>query len=159
MKNKPGLGELLRYVAELVDSGSAATYRDMTLDYRPRYTPILRAMVSGACTVTEITGQTSLTQGAVSQSVSMMEQDGILIKSPLQDGRKSSLRLTEKGQQLITVLQSHWETLFTAIDQLEKEIGYPLISVLQKTAGALERQGFDERIRLAANSQKGEQNG
>lgn len=146
MKNAPGLGELLRYTAELIDSGSEAAYREMSLNYRPRYTPVLRALAAGAMTVTDITAMTHLTQGAVSQSVSLMEQDGILRRGPLEDGRKSGLHLTNSGEALVSQLKSHWQTLFTAIHQLEKEVGWPLLQVLEQTAKALEEKDFAQRI-------------
>ncbi|MFU0921938.1 MarR family winged helix-turn-helix transcriptional regulator [Kluyvera sichuanensis] len=146
MKNAPGLGELLRYTAELIDSGSEAAYREMSLNYRPRYTPVLRALAAGAMTVTDITAMTHLTQGAVSQSVSLMEQDGILRRGPLEDGRKSGLHLTNSGEVLVSQLKSHWQTLFTAIHQLEKEVGWPLLQVLEQTAKALEEKDFAQRI-------------
>lgn len=146
MKNAPGLGELLRYTAELIDSGSQAAYREMSLNYRPRYTPVLRALAAGAMTVTDITAMTHLTQGAVSQSVSLMEQDGILRRGPLEDGRKSGLHLTDSGEALVSQLKSHWQTLFTAIHQLEKEVGWPLLQVLEQTAHALEEKDFAQRI-------------
>lgn len=149
MQNTPGLGELLRYVSDLVDSGSEKTYRDMAITYRPRFTPVLRAMAAGAQTVTDITAQTFLTQGAISQSVTMMEKEGILHKVALEDGRKSRLQFTEQGDALVAELQPHWQTLFVAIEQLEKETGHPLLTILQDTARALENKGFDERIRQA----------
>ena len=51
-KQAPGLGELLRYVGELVEQGAEEHYRAMRLDYRARYTPVLRALAAGASTVT-----------------------------------------------------------------------------------------------------------
>lgn len=55
----------------MVDQGAEGHYRSMTLNYRPRFTPILRALGSGAETVSNITQMTHLTQGAVSQSVQL----------------------------------------------------------------------------------------
>ena len=75
-----------------------------------------------------------------------------MTKAALEDGRKSSLHLTAKGEALVAEAQPHWQTLFAAIEGLEKETGYPLLTILQETARALERQGFDERIRQAKNS-------
>lgn len=34
-----GIGEMLRYLTELFDSGSEKTYPELTVHYRPRYTP------------------------------------------------------------------------------------------------------------------------
>jgi len=146
---RPGLGELLRYVGELVDQGAEAEYQAMGFSYRPRYTPLFRALSAGAQTVTEITGRTYLTQGAVSQSVGLMEADGLLERYRLDDGRKSGIRLTERGEELLRVLQTHWATTFAAIRTLEAEIGSPLLETLEKTACALERRDFSTRLRNA----------
>ncbi|NGM89120.1 MarR family transcriptional regulator [Parapusillimonas sp. SGNA-6] len=145
-KEKPGLGELLRYVGELVDQGAAEHYRTMSLNYRPRYTPVLRALHAGAQTVTDITARTRLTQGAISQSVALLEGDGLITRHAVDDGRKTGIRLTEAGQALVTKLEQHWIATFGAIASLEEEIGLPLLQVLERTAQALERQGFSARI-------------
>ena len=151
MSNKSGLGELLHYVADLVDQGSEKIYAQMDLNYRARYTPVLRAIDQGAITITSITTISKLTQSAISQSVALMEKDGLIIKNTLSDARKSSLHLTDKGKNLIQKLKKHWEVIFTAITQLEQDIGYPLLSILEKTASALEQKSFDQRIKQILN--------
>lgn len=143
---KPGLGELLRYVGELVDQGAEARYRALDLNYRPRYTPVLRAISAGAETVTDITARSHLTQGAISQTIGLMVADGIVARHGLEDGRKSGIHLTAQGKKLMTVLEPHWRRTFAAIAALEQEIGHPLLRVLEDTASALERQGFSVRI-------------
>ena len=145
----PGLGELLRYLAERVDQGADAHYRALNLDYRARYTPILRALRAGAVTVTDITESTHLTQGAVSQTIGLMVTDGIIARESLADGRKSGLGLTQRGRELLTVLEPLWERTFAAIHVLEEEIGYPLLRVLEAAAAALERQDFAARLTAA----------
>jgi DNA-binding MarR family transcriptional regulator len=153
----PGLGELLRYVGELVDQGASDRYRAMNLEYRPRYTPVLRALSAGAETITDITRLSSLTQGAISQSVSLMLKDGLVGRHDLDDGRKSGIHLTAKGKQLLKTLEPHWVTTFDAIRTLEKEIRSPLLSVLQNAANALERKGFAERLETAAKKTRKEE--
>lgn len=146
----PGLGELLRHITELVDLGAEERYRDLSPGYRARYTPVLRAIASGATTVTDITDTTHLTQGAVSQTVALMVADGILVKRPMKDARKSGLHLSSKGRSLLGTLQPNWEVTFEAISALEAEIGHPLRTVLEATAEALEREGFARRLERAA---------
>src|SRR3569833_2251492 len=68
-EQQPGLGELLRYVGELVEHGADDRYREINLNCRARYTPVLRAMSAGAETISAITSRTQLTQGAVSRTV------------------------------------------------------------------------------------------
>jgi MarR family transcriptional regulator, organic hydroperoxide resistance regulator len=146
---QPGLGELLRYVGELVDQGAEDRYREINLNYRARYTPVLRAMTDGAQTISDITSRTHLTQGAISQTVGLMEADGLISRYLVPDGRKSGIRLTQAGRALVERLEPHWATTFRAIATLEKEIGHPLRRVLEETARALERRGFAERVEAA----------
>lgn len=153
---RPGLGELLRYVGELVDQGAEAQYRTLNLNYRARYTPVLRAISAGAETITDITARTRLTQGAVSQTVGLMVAEGILARHDLDDGRKSGIHLTIQGKELLKTLDPHWRTTFRAIEALEKEIGHPLLRVLEDAALALERQDFADRLRTAEGRHKTE---
>lgn len=148
-RHNPGLGELLRYVNELVEQGAEEHYRAMRLNYRPRYTPVLRALDAGARTVTDITERTRLTQGAISQTVALLEGDGLITRHALDDGRKSAIELTAAGRALVDKLARHWSATFAAIARLEDDIGYPLRRVLEATAGALEREGFAARVTAA----------
>lgn len=149
-KEPPGLGELLRYVGELVEQGAEERYAQLNLNYRARYTPVLRALSAGATTVADITVRSHLTQGAISQSVSLMESDGLISRYSVADGRKSGIRLTSEGRALVERLQPHWAATFRAIAELEKEIGHPLRRALEDAARALERLGFAERLTAAA---------
>ena len=152
-KPPPGLGELLRYVGELVEQGADEHYRSMSLHYRARYTPVFRALDAGAITVTDITTATHLTQGAISQTVSLLEADGLITRYILGDGRKSGIKLTAKGQKLLSKLRQHWIATFQAIADLEAEIGYPLCQTLAAAADALKRSGFSKRL-ASANAAK-----
>jgi DNA-binding MarR family transcriptional regulator len=152
-RGKPGLGELLRHVGELVEQGAEEHYREMSLNYRARYTPVLRTLNAGAETVTDITARTYLTQGAVSQTVGLMEADGLILRHPVDDGRKSGIQLTRAGRTLLNKLEQHWALTFAAIAALEAEIGHPLLQVLENTAQALEQQGFSARLTAAKAGQ------
>src|SRR3569833_2150735 len=103
-EQQPGLGELLRYVGELVEHGADDRYREINLNCRARYTPVLRAMSAGAETISDITSRTHLTQGAISQTVGLMETDGLVSRPPVADGRKSGISLTPAGKKLVTQL-------------------------------------------------------
>jgi len=146
MKQAPGLGELLRYVGELVEAGADEHYRSLDLRYRARYTPVLRALGAGACTVTEITERTRLTQGAISQTVALLAADGLIARHALDDGRKTGIVLSASGRALVDRLEQHWIATFAAIEALEEEIGYPLRTALEAAAEGLERQGFGARL-------------
>ncbi|MEG3641334.1 methyltransferase domain-containing protein [Magnetococcus sp. PR-3] len=149
--HEPGLGERLRQLTELVDRGAQQAYDQKGLPYRPRYTPIMRALGDGICTVKEITARLSVTQGAISQTIKQMEQDGLIRRTPGQDARQQILSLTETGAHLQTLLYQHWQATFTAIEHLEREIGTPLRLHLGHAIDALSQQGFAARITEAEN--------
>jgi DNA-binding PadR family transcriptional regulator len=79
-----------------------------------------------------------------------MVADGLVARRGLEDGRKSGVCLTAKGRRLLRSLEPHWAVTFSAIDELEREIGHPLLRVLEDAASALERKGFAARLRTAA---------
>ena len=75
-----GVGELLRHLSDLFDRDAERVYAGMGIgiDYRARYTPIMRALESGPHSITELQQRVRITQGAISQTVKLMEVDGLL---------------------------------------------------------------------------------
>ena len=142
----PGIGELLRHLVELTDGQADGWYEQQGLDYRPRYTPIMRALASGPATVSDIQENLSVTQGAVSQTLKLMLQDGLIARTKGQDARQSVINLTEHGKAVLNQLKPHWEATFTAIENLEDEIQAPLRGCLIRTIAALSRRSFSDRI-------------
>jgi len=94
---EPGLGELLRHLAELTDKDAEKSYHLSDIDYRPRYTPIMRALDYGVSTVTDFTSALNITQGAVSQTIKLMLNDGLINRQKGTDGRQSIIRLSKTG--------------------------------------------------------------
>lgn len=153
---KPGLGELLRHLSELFDSGSEAHYKKANIPIKSRYTPVLRALAEvDAQTVKEITAQLQITQGAVSQTIRLMEKDGFIEREQgKKDARETFIKLTNKGKALTKILNPQWQARFDAIEDLEKELAIPIRSQLQVIATALEKKDFSERIEDACKKSK-----
>lgn len=148
---KPGLGELLRYLAELVDRSAQSLYRDKGLPYRPRYTPVMRALADGECSIYDITNRSAITQGAVSQTVKLMLEDGLVTRTSGPDGRQSIISLTKQGRSLLRELTTHWAAVFRAVESLESEIGLPLRTALHRATTALENRSFADRIQTVTD--------
>lgn len=143
---EPGLGELLRHLVEQLDRGSEEHYLRSSLPFRARYTPVMRALAGGSCCVSEITERVHITQGAVSQSIKLMQEDGLIKRESGPDARQSIVVLTAKGQKLLTTLQAQWAARIRAIEQLEEEIACPLRANLMEAVAALQSKGFSERL-------------
>ena len=146
---KPGLGQLLRHLKELVDGEADAFYAADGLDYRPRYTPIMRALAADSHAVGELSEITGLSQGAVSQTIKLMERDGFISLTSGGDARRTVVSLSAQGRDLLDYLQDHWRCTFQAIDELEREIGVPLRRVLADAIERLEDVSFGDRLRRA----------
>ncbi len=148
---KQGLGTQLRHLIELLDGAVQQSYVEAGLDYRPRYTPVMRALAGGQpCSVSQIAGSAGITQPAATQTVALMLKEGWLVaQSSPTDARQKLLRLSEQGQRLLPKLQACWRATAAAAESLDADLPYPLSDTLARAIAALEQRSFDERIRKA----------
>jgi SAM-dependent methyltransferase len=146
-----GLGELLRHLLELTDGDADRRYKALSSNYRPRYTPIMRTLQHGPASVSQLQQQLSVSQGAVSQTIKLMLEDHLIVKERGSDARQSVVSLSPGGRALLENLRPHWDSIFSAIESLEREIQIPLRDCLHKAVHALENKSFAERISDAGN--------
>jgi MarR family transcriptional regulator, organic hydroperoxide resistance regulator len=148
---KQGLGTQLRHLVELLDGAVQQSYVEAGLDYRPRYTPVLRALAGGQpCTVGQIAESAGITQPAATQTVALMLKEGWLaVEASPTDARQKLLRLSPQGERLLPELQACWRATAAAADSLDADLPHPLSDTLTRAIAALERRPFGERIRNA----------
>jgi DNA-binding MarR family transcriptional regulator len=147
---KPGLGTQLRHLIELLDGAVEQAYKDAGLDYRPRYTPVMRALAEQpGATVGELAALAGLTQPAATQTVALMKTKGLVLVTAGDDSRQRLVRLSPQGEALLPRLQSCWQATKMAADGLDAELDFPLSACLEQAIAALGRRSFDARIRDA----------
>lgn len=148
---KRTLGTQLRHLTEQLDSAVERAYADVGLDYRPRYTPIMRALIDkGTATVSEIAERAAISQPAVTQTISRMVEAGIVsIEPSATDGRQRIVRLTEQGQALVPELTRCWQATAMAAQSLDSDLDLSLGQVLDEAIAALETRSYGERIKQA----------
>jgi DNA-binding MarR family transcriptional regulator len=146
---KAGLGTQLRHLIELLDGAVGAAYEEAGLAYRPRYTPVMRALIDkDALTVGEIAARAAITQPAATQTVALMVKEGLLVTGAgPRDARQKVVRLSEQGQALLPKLRICWAATAAAASGLDAELSNPLSRLLDEAIGALEAKPFGERIR------------
>ena len=144
-------GTQLRHLIELLDGAVTAAYEEAGLDYRPRYTPIMRALMANEpATIGFIAEAAGITQPAATQTVALMIKDGLVAsKAGAQDGRQKMITLTAKGRELLPALQRCWQATAAASASLEAELPFSLSEVLDSTIQALAAKPFGARIREA----------
>ena len=143
-----GLGTQLRHLLELLDGAVERTYAELGLDYRPRYTPVMRALIDrGPCTVGEIAAVAGITQPAATQTIARMVGAGLVsTQSGKDDGRQRVVRLTRRGRELVPALQACWHCVAQAAAGLEADMSLPLSRTLECAIAALQNKSFDQRI-------------
>jgi DNA-binding MarR family transcriptional regulator len=148
---KPGLGTQLRHLIELLDGAVAAAYEEAGIDYRPRFTPVMRALAEGTPrTVGQIAEAAGITQPAATQTVALMlKEDLVATTSSATDARQKLVRLSARGHALLPQLQRCWAATAAAAASLDGDMPYPLSGALAQAIAALEHQSFGARIRAA----------
>jgi len=149
-------GVLLRRLIDHLDGAVEQSYVDAGLDYRPRFTPILRALLNGGpASMRALSAQTGVTHSAVSQTVSQMASRGWVALEPGADARERIVALTPFALERLPVLERCWAATATASAALDADIGQPLAEVLGRALEALDRQSFHDRLSAAATSLSG----
>ncbi|HEY0333643.1 MAG TPA: MarR family transcriptional regulator [Stenotrophomonas sp.] len=145
------LGTLLRHLVELLDGAVEEGYQQAGLDYRSRYTPVVRTLLRlGPSTVRAISNEAGLTHSAASQTVAQMGRQGLVkVRSGKDDARERIVELTEKAKKIVPALESCWAATAQAADSLEKDLGVPLSKVLREAIESLEQRSFAERLAQA----------
>jgi DNA-binding MarR family transcriptional regulator len=145
---KRTLGTQLRHLIEQLDGAVERAYAGVGLDYRPRYTPVMRVLIDReAATVGEIAERAGISQPAATQTIGLMVKAGIASTGPgSDDARKRVVRLTAKGRALVPELQRCWKATALAAQSLDRDLAAPLGPVLDAALAALEKRSYDERI-------------
>jgi DNA-binding MarR family transcriptional regulator len=148
---KPGLGTQLRHLIELLDGAVEQSYVEVGLDYRPRYTPVMRVLAEQpSATIGELAALACLTQPAATQTVALMVKKGLLTVAACGvDGRQRVVRLSAAGVALLPRLRVCWQATKSAADSLDADLEFPLSACLEQAIAVLETRSFGARIRDA----------
>lgn len=150
-------GVLLRRLIDHLDGAVEQSYVDAGLDYRPRFTPILRALLNeGAASLRALSARTGVTHSAVSQTISQMASRGWVSLEPGADARERIVALTPFALEHLPALERCWAATAAASEALDADLGQPLAEVLARALEALDRQPFRDRLAAAAVAQSGD---
>jgi len=149
-------GVLLRRLIEHLDAAVEQSYVDAGLDYRPRYTPIVRALLNdGPASLRALSGRIGVSHSAVSQTISQMAARDWVSLAPGSDGRERIVSLTPSALDRLPLLQLCWAATERASRSLDADIGQPLSEVLARALDALDRRPFSSRLAEAADQTAG----
>lgn len=145
------LGTLLRRLIEQLDGAVEQAYVEAGLDYRPRYTPVVRALIAeGPATIRTLSRRIAVTHSAIGQTVNQMARSGLVTLTTGQDARERIVTLTPFGQSIVPQLRQFWAATEAAARTLDEELGLSLPDVIARTLAMLELRPFAERIKAAS---------
>ncbi len=145
------LGTLLRHVLDLLNEGVEGAYADAGLDYRSRYTPVLRnLMATGPTSIKALAARAGITHSAASQTVAQMGRVGLVELRRGEDQRQQVVSLTPKATAMIPLLKRIWQVTNEAGHELDAELTCSVYQALEDAIQALERRPFSERRNVVA---------
>lgn len=151
----PTLGTLLRHLIEKLDGAVEQSYSESGLDYRPRYTPVVRALMkSGPASIRTISRSAGITHSAASQTVAQMVERGLVKFETGSDARERIVALSPAAKAMIPKLERHWSATNDAARRLDSELSMPLSDLLREAIDALDRAPFAQRIGAAAKHKR-----
>ena len=152
--HRPGLGTLLRRLIDETDGAVETAYRDAGLDFRPRYTPIVRTLVAiGPAPIRALAEVALVSHSAASQTVSQMARAELVVLQSGRDGRERIVALTPKTEGMLPMLEQFWAQTSAAAAELDAELSAPLSGALEEAIAALAREPFAARISRAVEAE------
>ena len=152
METFAGLGTQMRQVLELLDDDVARVYSDLGVaDYRPRFSPVVRALVAlGPLSIRDLARAIGVTHSAASQTAAQMKRDGLLRLEPGRDARQRIARLTDRARDLLPLIEAEWAATDAAAAELEAELPAAFGEILILAERAIVSRPMRTRIAEAA---------
>lgn len=147
------LGTELRHLLELLDTDVQQAYAVAGLDYRPRYTPIMRVLLaSGPSSIRSIATGAGLSHSAISQTVAQMAKAGLVAFAGGRDERERIVTPTAKLGDMVPAIERCWAATNAAAAALDRELPYPLSSLVAEAVALLQTTSFGDRIAAHADA-------
>jgi DNA-binding MarR family transcriptional regulator len=147
MRNKAGIGTLLRALVHQLDADLDAYYRLQNLPFRARFFPIYRHLSAvEVCPMRELVEICGTSFSAVSQTIGEMVKANLVQCEPGEDKRVKQVRLTPRAQAMRPSLESVWQRVDAVHQELDRAIGVELHAVLLHCHALLEQRPMIQRL-------------
>ncbi|GLZ79831.1 MarR family transcriptional regulator [Actinorhabdospora filicis] len=148
MIDREAVGTLLRHVHDVLDGDVARAQAALGLpeDYRPRFSPVLRALARGPLPIRDLAAAIGVTHSAASQTVAQLTERDLVELRPGDDARQRIAHLTPRAEALLPAVEREWRVVSEAMAELDAELPAPLAEVLLAVLAAVERKPFRERV-------------
>lgn len=108
--------------------------------------PMMRLAHEGPLTIRELAASLERTHSAVSQTVAGMRQAGFVTTEPGPDARTRVISLTDRGREIVPLLEAEWRATDAAIAELDEETSVRLSSVVAELERAVDARSMADRL-------------
>ena len=144
---EPGLGTRLRQLIEFLDRGVDDSYQAAGLDFRARFYPYFCMLLERQDrSVGEFASYLGFSQPAVTQTLALMRDAGLIEPIHCQDRRRRRFRLTAKSLAMLPDLQRIWSAAAGAAAALDRALPAPLGGTASIALTLLSSKPFSEMI-------------
>ncbi|MBN2362814.1 MarR family transcriptional regulator [candidate division WOR-3 bacterium] len=137
-----------RFLDTLVKDGETV-YKNQNIPFKTKWFPVFFALYKSQepLSITDLSNILHMTHPNVIKIVSSMSRKDIVVSLKDEyDARKHLIKLSEKGTQLIPLLEPVWKAFERAVYGLFNEVDCNFIEVLSKMEKSLYRKGMAERV-------------
>jgi len=143
------LASRLKNLSDILMQGVARIYREMDLDFEPRWFPVTHYLfIHGSVQVTSLANALQQTHPAILQVANVMKKKGLIrFDKDDKDLRKTIIALTPKGRKMAESLAGIWDDVSLAATKLLEENKVDLINDITLLEKALEAENIYTRVK------------
>jgi ribosomal protein S18 acetylase RimI-like enzyme len=143
------LASRLKNLSDNLMQGVARIYREMNLDFEPRWFPVTHYLFRhGAVSVTSLANALQQTHPAILQVTQVMKRKGLVsLEKDNKDLRKTIIVLTPKGLKMAESLSETWEDIAVSTQGLLDETSVDLLQNIATLEKALEDEEIYTRVK------------
>jgi DNA-binding MarR family transcriptional regulator len=141
------LGTSLRLLIEALDSAVDDAYRTSGVPFRARFYPYFQLLIDDDdLSVGEFAARLGFSQPAVTQSLGLMSNAGLIERIPVADRRERRYRLTGRARAMLPSLQRIWDSVAGAASRLDRSLPAPLSETVTRALHELSQTPFTQMI-------------
>ena len=142
------IGARLRRLSERIDSDAARLYAEAGIDFEQRWFGVVNLLAQNdTLSVGDLAEALRIRHASVSETRRSLENAGFIVSSAdPTDARRRTLRLTDKGRQLVERITPLSDSLISASIELDRETEN-IVAALERLDQALDRRSLFDRAR------------
>ncbi|MFC2138560.1 GNAT family N-acetyltransferase [Bacteroidota bacterium] len=150
------LGSRLKRLSDQLMKGVTEVYKKNNVLFEPKWFPMVYVLIeNSSMSISELASNLKLTHPAIIQFTNELKIKGLIkVFKDKNDGRKTLIKLSEKGMKLVGDMQTIWKALEYTIKEINNSHQNNLLFAIEEYEKTIEELSFDKRIMSNFNNLK-----